>query len=381
MKVIGISKKAMRQGKRQDRLEDIEALWDLKRVNVPLDPYFIASQTEELRRYVQKKLNKGGAAGLKRFPKKTSDADIYGEDVLEKVIAYANEVLRLSRSLDFDVIHAHDWMTFLAGIYVKNETKKPLILHIHSLDFDRVGAASRSWVFNIERHVMSKADMVLAVSNYTAGIIYSQYGLSSKRVLTVHNGIEQRSFSRREKKGNSKNVLFVGRMTGQKGPQYYLDIALEVLKKYKDVNFLMAGAGEFAPGNLEHTKYNALQGRVKVLGFLDRQSLNALFAKVDVFCMPSVSEPFGLAALEAAQHGVPVIVTSRSGVSEVLTGSLRANFWDIEKMADFVVQLFTDEALRRQVVEQNKADVENATWEIAAEKILSAYDSVLHNGE
>ncbi len=377
--VVGISKEQVKKSIEEHGYQDIVDIVETKEINVNLDPYFEASQKEILQHYLKQKIRKGQLLEkIEELPDFLSDTDVFGENVIEKVILYANEVQKLAANIQFDVIHAHDWMTFLAGIYVKNEFRKPLILHVHSLDYDRVGAIGRSWVFNIEKYAFSRADLVIPVSNYTAGIIYSRYGLSSKKVLPVHNGIDEISHKVPKHNNKIKVVLFVGRMTGQKGPEYFLEIAQKVNEQYKNVKFLMAGAANNFTEFLNQEKFLDIKNKVEILGFVNQDNLYKLYSKSDVLCMPSVSEPFGMAALEAAQFGLPIVITTRSGVSEILTGALKADFWDIDQMADYIIRLFKDKKFYLKVSESNKKDVQQATWFKTAEKILGAYDKVMN---
>jgi glycogen synthase len=349
-------------------------------IPVHLDPYFYE---RNVRPYEKKRttLEETVLADkeTESFPP-NYQRDIFGEEVLEKVIEFARRAQELARGLNFDLIHAHDWMTFLAGIYIKNECGKPLVLHVHSLDYDRAGPALRSWVFNVERYCMSKADVVIAVSEYTAGIIHSRYGLSSRHVAVVYNGIDAVERQRTAPASGRKTVLFVGRIVGQKGPLYFLEIAAAVFRKYRDVQFVMVGNGGELDMIYASPVFQSMQEHFELTGFIDRHQLNDYYARADVYCMPSTSEPFGLTALEAAQYGIPVVLSTKAGVGEVLEGALKADFWDIEKMSDHIVSLLRDKALCRRRVAANSESLKKLTWENTAGKILDQYRRLLGSG-
>lgn len=353
-------------------LESIE----VHKIDVQLDPY--TTVAPPLDRKISKKQ---AALILRKKIDKVKNAmnfeNLYGDDVIAKVILYADLVKNLSKKLDFDIIHAHDWMTFLAGMEIKRKMKKPLVLHVHSLDYDRAGSDSRSWIFETEKKALNYADLVIPVSNYTGSILMSHYGITGEKIHTVYNGIEAEEIIRKEKSFPEKMVLFIGRLTGQKGPEYFLEIATRIHQKYKNVRFVIAGTGEKLINLLEDGAYRQIGDRVHFTGFLNREQIKDLLAIADVYCMPSVSEPFGLTALEAAQYEVPTVISERSGVAEVLTGSLKADFWDIDLMVRQITSLLSDDKLKEKVVEQNKLDLKSLTWQNAAKKVANAYQNIL----
>ena len=251
------------------------------------------------------------------------------------------------------------------------------MLTVHSLDYDATGTGSKTWVFNIERYALSKADMVISVSEYTAGIIFSRYGLSSRKVAVVYNGVEPVKTFRLPGRGATKTVLFVGRITGQKGPKYFLQVARKVAELYNDVRFVMVGVGDELREIRETDTFRELDGKLELLGFLPQEELHRVYASADVLCLPSVSEPFGLVALEAVQFGVPVVLSNRAGVGEVLQSALKANYWDIDLMANHVVALITDSKLSKLKVEQALKEVRNASWKKSAARVRSVYQNLL----
>ena len=302
--------------------------------------------------------------------------EVYGEDVIQKVILYAKYAEKLSKSIDFDVIYAHDWMTFLAGVAIKQITGKPLVVHVHALDYDRVGSHSRGWIYDVEKYGMQNADRVIPVSKYTAEVITTHYGIDASKIYPVHNGaIEVESF-KEVKKIPEKLVLFLGRVTHQKGPENFMEIASKVFEAYPKVRFVVAGTGDKLKRLIEKGAYRNIGHKFHFTGFLDKDKVNRLLSMTDVYCMPSVSEPFGLSALEAAQFGIPTVLSKQSGVSEVLEGALTADFWDVNLMAEHIVSLLESKKLANQLVAKNKKNLQYLTWDHSAEKILDVFQSL-----
>ena len=303
--------------------------------------------------------------------------DLYGDDVHEKVAAFAKASAILSATREFDVIHVHDWMTFPAGVAIKQRTGKPLVVHVHSLSYDRAGPDSRGWIYDVEKAGMEAADLVIPVSAYTGTIVTGHYGIDPAKVVPIHNGAEPVEPYRTEKAFPEKLVLFLGRLTAQKGPEFFLEIAAKVLKKDRNVRFVMAGTGEKLKPLIEYGAYHDVGDRFHFTGFLNKQKVNELLSMTDVYCMPSVSEPFGLSALEAAQYGIPAVISKQSGVAEVLTRALQADYWDVDLMAQHIVTLLTDEDEYQRAVDASLEDQKNCTWEAAADRIVEAYESHL----
>jgi glycogen(starch) synthase len=299
--------------------------------------------------------------------------ELYGPDLGNKVVEYSKIAAKLAMLEDFDVIHAHDWMTFLAGVEVKKATGKPLVVHLHASQYDRAGADARGWIYDIEKYGMEEADRVIPVSQYTGDIVTGHYGIEPRKVRPVHNGADPVDVFVTKKKFPEKLVLFLGRLTAQKGPEFFLEIASKVLEKNRDVRFVVAGTGEKLRPLIETGAFRGLGGHFHFTGFLNKEKVNDLLSMTDVYCMPSVSEPFGLSALEAAQFGIPAVISKQSGVAEVLKGALVADFWDVELMAKHINDLLTDDDMRQKVIEQAKLDIEASTWDAAALKVLEIY--------
>lgn len=377
IRAIGLNKIDQEEFEQFEIEEIIKESIEVHKIDVQLDPYTFPEKPPKekkiTRRYTEKIVKKK----IEKVKNALNFDDLYGNDVIGKVVLYADLVKNISSKLQFDIIHAHDWMTSLAGLDVKKMTGKPLVLHVHSLDYDRAGGDSRSWIFETEKNALFNADLIIPVSNYTASILQSHYGIHGIPVMTVHNGIEIEAPEKKEKPFPEKMVLFIGRLTGQKGPEYFLEIATRIYKKYKNVRFVIAGTGEKLVHLLEDGAYRQIGSRVHFTGFLGREKIKDLLAIADVYCMPSVSEPFGLTALEAAQYQIPTVISERSGVAEVLTGSLKADFWDIDLMVKQITDLLSNDKLKEKVVKQNNEDLKSLTWQNAAKKVADAYQDLL----
>jgi glycosyltransferase involved in cell wall biosynthesis len=282
-------------------------------------------------------------------------------------------VERISAELSFDIIHVHDWMTCQAGIKLKEKFKKPLILHIHSLNYDRFGPDRMDWIYDIEKKALLKADIIIPVSHYTGRIINEFYKIQKKKIFPVHNGVEKVKPFKSEKNFPEKLVLFMGRITMQKGPEYFLEAASKILHRCNNVRFAIAGEGDRLQKIIESGAYADIGSKIHFTGFLKKPEIHYILSITDVFCMPSVSEPFGLSALEAVQFGIPVVISKRSGAAEVLKGAFTVDFWDTEKMADLIIMLLTDKKLYKDSVEQGFKDLKNLTWENSAKNILQLY--------
>lgn len=302
-----------------------------------------------------------------------NDGTLYGDDVGERVWAYAQIAASLAEDMEFDIVHAHDWMTFVAGMEIKKRTGKPLVLHVHSLNYDRGGPDSRGWIFDIEQSAMQAADLVIPVSRYTGTICTGHYGIDPGKVHFVHNGADPVETFRSKSPFKNGLVLFLGRLTGQKGPRFFLEIAAKVLEKNPDVYFVMAGTGERMRELIEYGAFKDVGDRLHFTGFLNKEKVNKLLSMTDIYCMPSVSEPFGLSAIEAAQYGIPAVISKQSGVAEVLTHALSADFWDVELMAEHINQLLTDPEARKTAVAHSLKDQQNCTWEAAAGRVVDLY--------
>jgi len=338
----------------------------LEEIPADLNPYYSSSYG----------LETGGDSFTRKMQEGINGFDIedlYGGNVISKVMQYSDISAVLASKLSFDVIHAHDWMTMIAGMKIKQQSGKPLVLHIHSLEIDRGGEDSRGWVYELEKKGMEEADLIMPVSEFTAGIIEKYYGIPRSKLSIVHNGSRKVRAFKSRRKFDEKTVLFVGRLTRQKGPERFLEIADRVLQKNPNVRFVMAGVGDHFRSCLEKSSHRHIGNRFHMTGFLNLEKLRYLFSMSDVYCMPSVSEPFGLSAVEAAQFGIPCVISRQSGVAEVLTASLKFDHWDIDKASDCILNLLGNQVLRDKIVEDAAVNLANITWEISAKKIINAY--------
>ena len=301
-------------------------------------------------------------------------AGIYGPDLPGEVLRYAAAAARIAARESFDVIHAHDWLTFLAGIEARRASGKPLVLHVHATEFDRSGNDDNDFVAAIERVGLAAADRVVAVSAYTADVVARRYGVPAARLRVVHNAVDPKetvgSWSVEE---TDPLVLFAGRITWQKGPEYFVDAAARVAAELPAVRFAVAGSGDRLPAMVARVAFHGLESRFLFTGFLPPAELDRLYARADLYVMPSVSEPFGLTALEALQQGTPVIVSRSAGVSEVIRNVLRVEFGDVEDLASKILAVLLFPPLRDALSSGGRAEVRRLSWRDAAGQCLGVY--------
>jgi glycosyltransferase involved in cell wall biosynthesis len=304
----------------------------------------------------------------------------YGSNLFQEIANYAAIASVLGVSYDFDVIHAHDWLTYPAGIAAKMVSGKPLVVHVHATDFDRSGGSVNPGVYEIEKNGMEYADKVIAVSNLTRNIIIEKYGIDPDKVVTVHNAVEpleNREMIKREKSINDKIVTFLGRVTLQKGPEYFVEAAHLVLQKMQDVRFVMAGSGDMLRHIIHRVSALRIGSKFHFTGFLKGEDVFQMYSLSDVYVMPSVSEPFGISPLEAMQSNVPVIISRQSGVSEILEHAIKVDFWDIHAMADAIYGILRYNGLSSMLHKNVKEEVDNLKWENAAAKVKEVYESLI----
>lgn len=300
----------------------------------------------------------------------------YAENLFEEIAKYAIIASVLAESKDFDIIHAHDWLTYPAGIAAKAVSGKPLVIHVHATDFDRSGGNVNPSVYEIEKKGMQQADKIIAVSNLTRNTVIEKYGIPPEKVVTVYNAVEpigELEKLRLKRSINDKIVTFLGRVTMQKGPEYFIEAAHKVLQKTKNVRFVMAGSGELLTRMLHRVAYLRIANKFHFTGFLKGDDVYRMFSISDVYVMPSVSEPFGISPLEAMQSNVPVIISRQSGVSEVLDYAMKMNFWDVDAMADAIYGLLNYPALSEMFKRLGKEEVDNMKWENSAYKVFEVY--------
>jgi len=305
----------------------------------------------------------------------------YAGDMYTEIHRYAAMAANFATNEQFDVIHAHDWMTYPAGMAVAAVTGKPLIVQVHSTEFDRSGENVNQMIYEIERKGMHAADKIIAVSQFTRNIIVSRYGVSQDKVEVVHNGVERNkdydTMSDIPINKSDKVVLFLGRLTMQKGPEYFLAAARKVLETMDNVKFVMAGSGDMMHRAVEMAAHLGIGRKVLFTGFLQGGDVRKIYQMADLYVMPSVSEPFGIAPLEALNHDVPVIISKQSGVAEVLTHALKVDFWDIDEMANKIIAVLKYPPLQMTLREQGNFEVRKLRWKDSAQKCAHIYEQAL----
>ena len=350
-----------------------------------LSPYWTDEQYQELRA----KILEGGLSEHELL--EIFGADIkqraagakgshYGRDIFEEVSNFAERVTGLFARRRYDVIHAHDWMTMPAGVTLSKLTGAPLVQHVHSLEYDRSGNGGHPKIREIEGAGVHGARKCIAVSHYTAGLISGEYGVPREKIAVVHNGVYPRSMIlqfKDSKKWPDHVVLFLGRITFQKGPEYFVEAASRVVPHVPDVVFVMAGAGDMLLKVKKRVHDLGLDGHFQFPGFLRGAKLEEVFSAADLYVMPSVSEPFGISALEAISFDTPVIISKQSGVAEVLSHALKADFWDVERMADLMINALLHKDLRSDMVSMARNEISRLRWDAAAKKVAAVYRSVV----
>ena len=306
----------------------------------------------------------------------------YGSNLMEEVARYAmvGGTIAMTHKDEFDVIHAHDWLTYNAGIAAKRLSGKPLVVHVHATSFDRSSDNNiDTRVYEIEKRGMEAADKVITVSDLTRNIVITKYGIDPAKVVTVHNAVDfsGRSDVKVEKGVKDKVVTFLGRITFQKGPEYFIEAAAKVLKRCDNVRFVMAGSGDMMNRSIRQVARLGISDRFHFTGFLRGNEVQKMFALSDVYVMPSVSEPFGISPLEAMRSGVPSVISRQSGAAEVLKYAFKVDFWDVDAMADEIYALLQYPALSQFASKFGYDEVNTLKWNNAAAKIKSVYESVV----
>ena len=303
----------------------------------------------------------------------------YDGDLVLASERYARFCVRASRGLAFDVIHAHDWITYPAGIALARLTGRPLVVHVHATEFDRSGNHVNQAVYNIERRGMHAAVRVICVSMLTRNLCVNRYGVPPEKIDVIYNGVdvEPAAYGIKRIERNEKIVLYFGRITMQKGPEYFVRAAQRVLEVMPDVRFIVAGNGDQATRMIEMAAEMGIGSRMTFTGFLRGRDIPRVFSMADVYVMPSVSEPFGIAPLEAMGHRVPVIISRNSGVSEILTHALKVDFWDVDDIASKIVAVLRYPPLRNSLRDHGLFEVRGITWDGAARRCLGTYGKAM----
>lgn len=354
-----------------------EGAVSVRRIRTLLRPYVTAERYEE---DVNREFPAGGSAPL----------EPYGRDLREEVLRYARAAAAIARRERFDVIHAHDWLTFLAGVAARRVSGRPLAAHVHATELDRAGENGDPFVTEVERLGLREADRVIAVSSYTADVLRTRYGVAEERIRVLHNAIDgdpersSRPPAPAEERPPGPDpaasgfiVLFAGRLTWQKGPEHFVDAAALVARELPGARFVVAGSGDRLAATVERAAALGLAHRFEFTGFLDRPALDRWYEQADVYVMPSVSEPFGLTALEALRHGTPVILSRHAGVSEVAPNMLRVDFDDPRELASKILSVLLFPHLSGALSEMGREDVDRLSWKDTAAKCLGVYREML----
>ncbi|MDW7691966.1 glycosyltransferase [Flammeovirgaceae bacterium SG7u.111] len=306
--------------------------------------------------------------------------NVYGPNTLQKVALYAQTVAELAKDMEFDVIHAHDWVTFPAAMKLKEETGKPIVIHVHSLETDRVDPTKLTKIFEIEQKAMVAANAIVAVSDFTKENILNKYKADPQKTYIVHNGIDEISAlpaKKKTKKNNIPKILFLGRITRQKGPTFLVETAVLLSSKIPNLKFVVAGIGERLRETMAYAQKRSVLNLFEFVGFLDKQKIAEIASTADAYFLPSVSEPFGLSTLEAAQAGLPVVISKQSGATEVMPNALKADYWDTQKFANYLYGLLTHKGLKEEIVSLNKVDLKTLTWGKASEDLHFLYQKLI----
>lgn len=346
-----------------------------------LKPYFSAEESEMsfLEHWNYQPYEQKTKTQFRHETQKYAFSGGYGPKLLDEVQAYAIVARQIATENSFDVIHAHDWMTYPAGIAAKESTGKPLVVHVHATEFDRTGENGNAKILSIEREGMMRADRIIAVSQLTKRIIVKHYHIPPDKIMVVHNGVQPKNSNAWEDMPpiGKRVITFLGRVTHQKGPGYFIDAAALVHKKFPEVHFVMAGSGDLLPKMIKKVAAMKLSSHVHFTGFLTSNKVDEVWAISEMYVMPSVSEPFGIAPLEAMMAGVPVIISNQSGVAEVVNHAIKVDFWDVPALANAMMSLLSYKSLANTVKQNSKVEVKAINWNAAAKKVKAIYHETI----
>ena len=370
----------------ESKIEGADDLW--KKISfihidsnmVPyISPEEFETYREEYERTGQKIWEREGDVWTQRY----TFSGKYGANLMEEVARYAVVAAEVAKQLEgqFDVIHAHDWLTYFAGIAAKRVSGKPLVVHMHATSFDRSSSDNiDTRVYAIERAGMAAADRVIAVSNLTRNIVIEKYNIPAEKVVTVHNAVRfaEKDNELPERGVDDKIITFLGRITFQKGPDYFVEAAAKVLKRVPNVRFVMAGSGDMMNHVIRRVARLGIADRFHFTGFLKGDDVHKMFQLSDVYIMPSVSEPFGISPLEAMRANVPSIISKQSGVAEVLDYAVKVDYWDVDAMADAIYGFVKYPALAKMFSSKGLEEVTGLKWNNAAAKIKAVYEDAIN---
>ncbi len=306
----------------------------------------------------------------------------YPDNLNEEINNYSIVAGVVARQQNYDIIHAHDWLTYPAGIHAKQVSGKPLVIHVHATDFDRSRGHVNPTVYNIEKDGMDHADCIMCVSELTRQTVINHYHQNPAKCFAVHNAVyplaseNQAIIDQRSplKDRHERVVTFLGRITMQKGPEYFIEAAALVLRRTRHIRFCMAGSGDMMNAMIELAANRGITDRFHFPGFMKGKQVFEMFRDSDVYVMPSVSEPFGISPLEAMQSGVPTIISKQSGCAEILENCIKVDYWNINAMADAIYSICTNDALYQYMKDEGKKEVDQKTWAKVGNLIRELYD-------
>ena len=305
-----------------------------------------------------------------------SSFDHYGGDLFGEVAKFTKGVVALAEKLDFDIVHAHDWMTYPAGVAVANLAGVPLVTHVHSLEWDRSGDNVNGHISHLEATGLHAATTVITVSRHTRAIANKQYNVPVDKMEVVYNGVAWNSLKDnppRDYDKDEKIVLFLGRVTFQKGPDYFVEAAAQVIQHIPKVKFILAGSGDMLPRLINRVHELGIQNHFEFPGFLKGKDVEMAYQRADLYVMPSVSEPFGLSAIEAMRNDVPTIISKQSGVGEIIRHVIKVDFWDVRELASAIINTLKYRELREDLSQAGRHDALRARWEPSAQRTLHIY--------
>lgn len=358
-----------------------EEFWknvDFRTISSGIVPYLGFEEYEQIREE-----SISSARSTKHLGTKYKFSGKYGANLMEEVARYAMVAATIASENEFDIIHAHDWLTYPAGMVAKKISGKPLVIHVHATEFDRSGESVNPAVYELEKSGMEAADAIMAVSNLTRNIVINKYHIDESKVFTVHNAVDFSGHKTEfvSRKLNEKIVTFLGRITFQKGPEYFIEAAHKVLQRTRDVRFVMAGSGDMMNRMVKRVAKLNMGGKFHFTGFLKGDDVNKMYSYSDVYVMPSVSEPFGISPLEAMRTGVPVIISKQSGVSEILNHAIKINFWDVDALADAIYSLLNYNGIKKTITRCGLDEVNSFSWDHVAGVVKNIYAKTILSAE
>jgi glycosyltransferase involved in cell wall biosynthesis len=333
------------------------------RIPSPMTPYGGPQEYQEIFSTIKGKARSGGA--------------VYGADLFQEVTRYAGLAAGIAATEPHDVIDTHDWLTYAAGIEARKASGKPLVAHIHATEFDRAGEGANPEICHREWEGMTAADRVIANSDALRRVCRERYGIPDWKMDVVHWGIDAAGFQADRSGENPFRpkvpiVLFLGRVTWQKGPDYFIEMAGKVAGFVPQAKFVVAGQGDMLPHLIRRAAELGIAHRVHFTGGVQGADVHRLYRMADVCVMPSVSEPFGLVALESLRNGTPCIMPKTAGVAEVVSNAFKVDFWDVDTMTDQIVALLRYPVLRDELSQNGQAELETRRFSLEEPARLTA---------